>query len=86
MWVIRSSIYVDDDVTVHFNVRGRECQEADNFKVNQMVEISFNLNGREWKDKCFNTLKIWKIEAMQDNMPQIQKVQMPAEEGTDLPF
>ncbi len=73
-----------------FELHGEDkCQEADNFKANQTVIIHFNLNGREWKDKCFNTLKIWRIEPVANNgMPQIKNVEMPAPDadGNDLPF
>ena len=57
----------------------------DNYKVNDPVEVSFNLKGRKWTDpqgvdKWFNTLQAWRIShagetasangaAVEDDMP-----------------
>lgn len=46
-----------------------KCELLDNFKVDDVVEVTFNLRGREWinpKDgsiRFFNSLDAWKIEA-----------------------
>jgi len=45
------------------------CDMLDNYNTGDMVEVFFNLRGREWTNpegvvKVFNTLDAWKIQAM----------------------
>lgn len=65
----------------------------DNYNVGDLVEVSFNLNGREWTSpkgevKYFNTLNAWRIEraesSQQKNEPQ-QNIDNSSDED-DLPF
>jgi len=48
---------------------------ADLFNVGDIVEVSFNLRGREWANpstgeiKYFNTLDAWRIEKQQGGQP-----------------
>jgi hypothetical protein len=34
------------------------------FGIGEQITVSFNLKGREWKDKFFNTLEAWKVEGI----------------------
>lgn len=67
------------------------CEMLDNFAPNDIVEVHFNLRGREWTNpggevKVFNTLDAWKVEKMGSTTPA------PTQQGTkqdtddDLPF
>ena len=65
----------------------------DNYSLGDFVEVSFNLNGREWTSpkgevKYFNTLNAWRIEkaesAQQKNESQ-QNTDTSSEQD-DLPF
>ncbi len=38
------------------------CELADAYKEGDRVKISFNIKGRKWEEKYFNTLQAWKIE------------------------
>ncbi len=45
------------------------CEMLDNFNTGDMVEVFFNLRGREWTNpqgevKVFNTLDAWKIQPL----------------------
>lgn len=51
-------------------------------RVGQEVEASFNLRGREWQDKHFNSLELWKIEVLAAAAP----AHVPDKAGDDLPF
>jgi len=47
-----------------------KCSLLDAFKVGDVVQVSFNLRGREWTSpqnevKYFNTLEAWRIEGSQ---------------------
>ena len=63
-----------------------KCEFADKFKVNDFVEASINLRGREWETpqgeiKYFNTLEIWKLHGIHED----EKVEEKPEDD-DLPF
>ncbi|MBI1838651.1 MAG: DUF3127 domain-containing protein [Flavobacteriia bacterium] len=59
-----SSMYPQD---ILFQSTQDKCSLLDGFQVNDQVEVSFNLRGREWTSpqgevKYFNTLEAWRIE------------------------
>ncbi len=61
-----SSMYPQD---VMFQSVQDKCALLDDFSVEDEVEVSFNLRGREWTSpdgvvKYFNTLDAWRIEKM----------------------
>ena len=60
---------------IKFEVIKDKCSLLDSFKVGQEVTIAYNVKGRKWtdqqgKDKYFNTLQAWKINAGQNQMGQ----------------
>ena len=61
-----SSMYPQD---VMFQSVQDKCSMLDGYSVEDEVEVSFNLRGREWTSpdgvvKYFNTLDAWRIEKM----------------------
>lgn len=57
---------------LQFELIKERCGIIDDFEAGQMVEVNFNLIGREWKDKdgkkkYFNSLQAWKIEEEEDS-------------------
>lgn len=49
-----------------------KCSILDGYKVNDSVDVYFNLKGRKWTDpkgevKYFNSLQAWKIEGAGNN-------------------
>ena len=61
-----SSMYPQD---VMFQSVQDKCAMLDGYSVEDEVEVSFNLRGREWTSpdgvvKYFNTLDAWRIEKM----------------------
>lgn len=69
-----SSMYPQD---ILFQLTQDKCSIIDGIQVNDTVEVSFNLRGREWVSpqgevRYFNTLDAWRVEKMgQANaMPQ----------------
>lgn len=38
-----------------------KCGLLDSYQVGETVTVDFNLRGREWNGKYFNTLQAWKI-------------------------
>lgn len=66
-----SSMYPQD---ISFQLTQDKCSLADAISVNDQIEVSFNLRGREWTSpqgevKYFNTLEAWRIEKMGAGAP-----------------
>ena len=72
---------------VAFETTNDNCDLLANVKEGDEVEVNFNLDGRLWtnpktgEERCFNTLKIWKLDVKSSSAPA--KVETPTE---DLPF
>jgi hypothetical protein len=67
-----SSMYPQD---ILFQATQDKCSLLDAVQVNEQVEVSFNLRGREWTNpqgevKYFNSLEAWRIEKVGQNTPQ----------------
>ena len=66
-----SSMYPQD---IMFQATQDKCALLDAVQVNDQVEVSFNLRGREWTSpqgevKYFNTLEAWRIEKVGAGAP-----------------
>ena len=85
--------------SVSFQLTGDKCSQLDQFEIDQIIEIDFNLRGREWTSpkgevKFFNTLDVWKINGGggngQRSEPQRKQVAAAAFDGPgddlDIPF
>lgn len=64
-----SSMYPQD---ILFQLTQDKCSLLDAVNVNDQVEVSFNLRGREWTSpsgevKYFNTLDAWRLEKVGAN-------------------
>lgn len=62
----------------------KQYQEIDKAKVGDEVNISFNLRGREWNGKYYNTLALWKVEVVVQQNAIESSDSMPIDDG--LPF
>lgn len=69
-----SSMYPQD---ILFQLTQDKCNLIDGVAVNDQIEVSFNIRGREWvspqgETKYFNSLDAWRVEKMGQggNMPQ----------------
>lgn len=65
--ILRTHDQYPQDVSIQFNQD--KCELIDNLVAGQVVDVTFNLLGREWKSltgevKYFNTLNGWKIEVL----------------------
>lgn len=61
-----SSMYPQD---ILFQLTQDKCSLLDAFNVQDQIEVSFNLRGREWTSpqgevRYFNTLDAWRVERM----------------------
>jgi hypothetical protein len=48
--------------TCKFELTGDRTSLLDNKREGDVVMLHFNLEGREYKDTAFNSLRVWKIE------------------------
>jgi hypothetical protein len=67
-----TSMYPQD---IMFQATQDKCSMLDSYNVNDQVEVSFNLRGREWTSpqgevKYFNSLEAWRIEKVGAGVPQ----------------
>lgn len=98
---------VTDDTNMYpqdimFQLTQDKCNLIDSLTIGDEVEVSFNLNGREWvnpkgESKFFNTLDVWKINKIGSNAvknaqgqgfePKASVMPIAEEvESLDLPF
>lgn len=65
---------------------GKNVGLADGLNEGDVVEMECNLNGRQWNDKVFNTLSIWKVEVkVKANVTEPALVE-PNLGNSDIPF
>jgi len=71
------------------------CEMLDNFNIGDMVEVNFNLRGREWTSpqgdvRVFNTLDAWKVTSLNAAAAApataASAETFTPETGDDLPF
>lgn len=46
---------------VIFQLTQSRCELADKLKVGDEISVFFNLKGKKWNDRYFNSLEVWKI-------------------------
>ncbi|MBO4770967.1 MAG: DUF3127 domain-containing protein [Bacteroidales bacterium] len=54
-----------------FNVYGDRVQ-LDQFQIGEYIKVSFDIRGREYQGKWYNTLNAWKVERPNAAAPQQQ--------------
>jgi len=101
----REFVVVDDTnmypQDIMFQLTQDKCNLIDSLVIGDEVEVSFNLNGREWvnpkgESKFFNTLDVWKISKIGSNAmknaqgqgfePKKSVMPIAEEVNDDLPF
>jgi single-strand DNA-binding protein len=65
--------------------------KLDNLRAGDTVEVEFNLKGRIWQTRCFNTLEAWKItkeggSSHLSPVAQVQNKPVVLDSIDDLPF
>ncbi len=67
-----SGMYPQD---ILFQLTQDKCSLIDGYNVNDQIDVTFNLRGREWvspqgETKYFNSLDAWRIDRSSGNMGQ----------------
>lgn len=58
----------------------------DSIGAGQEVEVSFNLRGREFNGRYYNTLDVWKVTHDKEYVDPAAPSGQPIDEQDDLPF
>ena len=74
-----------------FQATQDKCSLLDSIKVQDQIEVSFNLRGREWTSptgevKYFNSLEAWRIEVLDESDTEKAVVVEKLDINDDLPF
>ncbi len=82
---------------IAFRLSQDRCSLIDSFEEGEMVQVFFDIYGKEWNGRYFNNLNAWRIERVEtfpdtgvDDLPPLGEQAQPSEETTDadddLPF
>ena len=74
-----------------FTLFGDKISLLDGFKQGEELEVSFNLESREFNGRWFHNVNAWKIDRAQASgtepeIPEYNSSDIPPEPGNDLPF
>ena len=92
--------YMDGDraKTIAFECVDKTAETASTFPIGTVLDVTFNIESREWEGKFFTTAKIWKFENIEkpedfsaaqpsiSNSGGYAPPVAPPEEVDDLPF
>ena len=81
--------FMDGEYKQHgiFQAINDRCELLDSFSPGDKVTVHFDLRGRLWNDKAFNTLNAWKIEGVVRPQPEPATAQTDSsDKSDDLPF
>ena len=59
-----------------FQVTKDRCDELDSLGIGEPVLVHFNIRGREWNGRYFNSLEVWKVDStehMEDKDERLQR-------------
>ncbi len=71
--------------TICFTLFGDKIELLEHEKVGNTVDVSFNLESREYNGKYFHNVNAWKIETLNESAPQKKEKPVDDKSG-DLPF
>lgn len=84
---------------IKFQLTQDRCDLIEEYKVEQMISVTFDLRGREWNEKYFTNLNAWKIAPVEqptggdhadfpsvNDEPAAASTDNSQEDFDDLPF
>lgn len=80
---------------IKFQLVQDRCGAIEPYQEGDMINVHFDLRGREWQDKYFTNLNAWKVERFGDNNAPVAGESLVDQEDTftnaaenfdDLPF
>lgn len=64
---------------IQFQAVNERCGILDNFQQGQLIEVSFDLRGREWNGRYITNLNAWKIQSVSN---PVQQTKLPPPDAT----
>jgi hypothetical protein len=72
---------------IAFTAFGKSVEYAQKLKKDQEATVHFDLESREFNDRWFTNVNVWKIDAETQNAaPPIPQTNAPESEDSTLPF
>jgi len=72
-----------------FAILGQDKIDQENIKIGEDLNVSFDIDARQWQDRWFNSIIAWKIDRIggAQNQPAQQNTAPITDDGnSDLPF
>ena len=71
-----------------FEVFSDEKINQFNIQAGEELKVSFDVDARQWNDRWFNSLRVWKVERVAQTVAQPPTQASTSDEGTgeELPF
>lgn len=79
-WKVQSYVVENHDQyprRMCFEVFGADKIDQFNIQVGEEINVSFDIDARQWQDKWFNTIRAWKVERVQEGAPEGQPTADP---------
>jgi hypothetical protein len=77
-------IYIEDGnypQYIKFQLTQDRCSLIDNYNEGDIINVTFDLRGREWNEKYFTNLNAWKIEkAVDESVSPPEDIPFPDED------
>ena len=75
---------------VCFSCFGKNLNQIEQVKENDLLKVSFNVSSREYNGKYYHNLDAWKIDTLESNVEQPVKSEpvdlTPSDDESGLPF
>lgn len=68
-WKVKSYVVENHDQyprRMCFEVFGADKIDQFNIQMGEELNVSFDIDARQWQDKWFNSIRAWKVERVQD--------------------
>ncbi|MBQ6746940.1 MAG: DUF3127 domain-containing protein [Bacteroidaceae bacterium] len=74
-WKVQSYVVENHDQyprRMCFEVFGGDKIDQFNIQMGEEINVSFDIDARQWQDKWFNTIRAWKVERVQEGAAEGQ--------------
>ena len=79
-WKVQSYVVENHDQYTRrmcFEVFGGDKIDQFNIQMGEELNVSFDIDARQWNDKWFNTIRAWKVERVQEGAANTQPAAEP---------
>ncbi|MBO7602402.1 MAG: DUF3127 domain-containing protein [Bacteroidaceae bacterium] len=79
-WKVQSYVVENHDQyprRMCFEVFGSDKIDQFNIQMGEELNVSFDIDARQWQDKWFNTIRAWKVERVQEGATESQPTAEP---------